>query len=75
MKKLKFLFKSIFLIGLLYFASQMITWHDGRLAFRDARLTRSLNLSRPNFLFHKTLQQGQRQKHLPRHIYIMNHDK
>ncbi|MGH1787623.1 CAP-associated domain-containing protein [Enterococcus casseliflavus] len=38
MKKLKFLFKSIFLIGLLYFASQMITWHDGRLAFRDARL-------------------------------------
>ena len=38
MKKIKFLIKSIFLIGLLYFASQMITWQDGRLAFRDARL-------------------------------------
>ena len=72
MKKLKFLFKSIFLIGLLYFASQMITWHDGRLAFRDARLN---EITQSNFLFHKTLQQGQRQKHLPRHIYIMNHDK
>ena len=38
MKKIKFLIKSIFLIGLLYFVSQMITWQDGRLAFWDARL-------------------------------------